>query len=210
MCVVVVLGGGQTGKGDEPFGSSRGLEFLPSCSPPIWQTLVKTIPQLLVTPRIQLPFPLWRERELQAIQIDRTQREKGRRVLIGLDRCRGQLSGCAILISYEGCLAVQAHRLVWFCVCELQQRPLQLLNEELVNMHEGRTLPFTSVTSPDALAQRKMERNGKSKTLNSYLVPHTAVLFIVINGMKLFHLRFFLFLHKMLMCSVKDQVMNMP
>ncbi|KAL3064043.1 hypothetical protein OYC64_000357 [Pagothenia borchgrevinki] len=43
-----------------------------------------------------------------------------------------------------------------------QQRPLQWLNEELVNMHEGRTPPFTSVTSPDALAQRKMERNGKN------------------------------------------------
>lgn len=74
---------------------------------------------------------------------------------------------------------MRAHRLVWFCVCALQQRPLQWLNEELVNMHEGRTLPFTSVTSPDALAQRKMERNGKSKTLNSYLVPHTASLLTV-------------------------------
>lgn len=148
----------------EGWNSSRAV-------PPIWQALVKTIPQLLVTLQIQLPFPLWREREWEAIQIDRIQREKERRVLIGLDRCRGQLSSCAILISYEGCLAVQAHRLVWFCVCALQQRPLQWLNEELVNMHEGRTLPFTSVTSPDALAQRKMERNGKSKTLNSYLVP---------------------------------------
>lgn len=54
-------------------------------------------------------------------------------------------------------------------VC-LQQPPLQWLNEELVNMHEGRILPFTSVTSPDALAQGKMERNGKSKTLHSHLV----------------------------------------
>lgn len=134
--------------------------------PPIWQALVKTIPQLLVTLQIQWPFPLWREWQREANQIDRTQREKERRVLIGLDRCRGQMSGCAILISYEGCLAMQAHRLVWFCVCVLQQQPLQRLNEELVNMHEARTLSFTSVTSPDALAQRKMERNGKSKILN--------------------------------------------
>lgn len=63
---------------------------------------------------------------------------------------------------------------VWQCkltvlcgfVFVLQQQPLQRLNEELVNMHEGRTLSFTSVTSPDALAQRKMERNGKSKKHN--------------------------------------------
>lgn len=81
------------------------------------------------------------------------------------------MSGCAILISYEGCLAVQAHRLVWFCVCALQQRPLQRLNEELVNMHEGRTLPFSLLTFPDALAQREMGRNGTSKTVNSYLYP---------------------------------------
>lgn len=73
---------------------------------------------------------------------------------------------------------MQAHRLVWFCVCALQQQqPLQWLNEELVNMHEGRTLPFTSVTSPDALAQRKMERIGKSKTLYSYIHSHTALCF---------------------------------
>lgn len=103
-------------------------------------------------------------------------RQKERRVLIGLDTCRGQSSGCAILISYEGCLVDQAHCLVWFYVCALQQQPLKWLNEELVNMHKGRTLPFTLVTSPDALAQRKMERTGKSKTLNSYLVPHTALL----------------------------------
>lgn len=65
VCVracVWVEGGGvtQRGKGDEPFSSSRGLEFLPSCSPS-WQALVKTIPQLLVTLQIQLPFPLLRE-----------------------------------------------------------------------------------------------------------------------------------------------------
>lgn len=65
------------------------------------------------------------------------------------------------------------------CVCTLQQRPLQRLNEDLVNMHEGRALPFTSVTSSDAVAQRKMERNGKSKKLNSYLVPHAALLITV-------------------------------
>lgn len=91
----------------EGWNSSRAV-------PPIWQALVKTIPQLLVTPQIQLPFPLWRERECEAIRIDRTQSEKERAVLIGLDRCRGQLNGCAILISYEGCLAERAHRLVWF------------------------------------------------------------------------------------------------
>lgn len=181
----------QRGKGDEPFSSSRGLEFLPSCSP-IWQALVKTIPQLLVTLQIQLPFPLWREWEWEAIQIDRTQREKERRVLNGLDRCRGQLSGCAILISYEGCLAVQAHRLVWFCVCALQQRPLQRLNEELVNMHEGRTLPFTLVTSGDALAQRKMGRNGTSKTLNSYLYPILFCFHCLGNVIKLFDSSIFL------------------
>lgn len=40
MCVstrvrvrVSVRRGSQRGEGDEPFGSSRGLEFLPSCSP---------------------------------------------------------------------------------------------------------------------------------------------------------------------------------
>lgn len=48
--------------------------------PPIWQALVKTIPQLLVTLQIQLPFPLWREWEWEAIQIGRTEREKERRV----------------------------------------------------------------------------------------------------------------------------------
>lgn len=131
-----------------------------------------------------------------------------------MDRCRGQLSGCAILISYEGSLAEQAHRLVWFCVCVLQQRPLQWLNEGLVNMHEGRTLPFTSVTSPDALAQRKMERNGKSKTLNSYLVPHACFashcVIKGINGLiKLFSYPQ-LTLQIIFICSVKDQVMNMP
>lgn len=61
-----------------------------------------------------------------------------------------------------------------FVLCALQQQrrrqqqPLQRLNEEVVNMHEGRTPPFTS---PDALAQREMERHGTSKTLNSYLYP---------------------------------------
>lgn len=183
----------------EGWNSSRAV-------PPIWQALVKTIPQLLVTLQIQLPFPLWREREWEAIQIDRTQREKERRVLIGLDRCRGQLSGCAILISYEGCLAVQAHRLVWFCVCALQQQPLQWLNEELVNMHEGRTLPFTSVTSPDALAQRKMERIGKSKTLHSYIsFPYCFAFHCVVNRIQLFHQSFF-FIHssccRLYLCAV--------
>lgn len=68
--------------------------------------------------------------------------------------------------------AVWQHKLTVLCgfvfVCYSSDR-LQRLNEEVVNMHEERTLPFTSVTSPDALAQRKMERNGKSKTLNSHL-----------------------------------------
>lgn len=70
--------------------------------------------------------------------------------------------------------AVWQSKLTVLCgfVFFMLQQPLQWLNEELVNMHEGRTQPFTSVTSPDALAQRKMERNGKSKTLHSYLEPH--------------------------------------
>lgn len=76
-------------------------------------------------------------------------------------------------------------------VC-LQQRPLQWLNEELVNMREGRTLHFTSLTCPDALAQRKMERNGKSKKLNSYLVHNTFAPNCEINGINQFDGIFFL------------------
>lgn len=78
---------------------------------------MKTIPQLLVTLKIQLPFPLWREQEWDEIQTDTTQREKERRVLIGLERCRGQLSGCAILISYEG-WRCKLTSCVVLCLCD--------------------------------------------------------------------------------------------
>lgn len=71
------------GKEDEPRRSSRGLEFLPSCPPlglpPIWQALVKTIPQLLVTRQIQLPFPLRRGARARGNTDRQRQREKERR-----------------------------------------------------------------------------------------------------------------------------------
>lgn len=147
-------------------------ELPPTRPPPIWQALVKTIPQLLVTRQIQLPFPLWRGARARG-NPDR-QREKERRGVFfqkGLDKCRGRSSCFAILISYEGCLAALAHRLVSVCVFSVlqqQQTVLQRLNEELVNMHERETLPCAP---PDALAQRAMERHGTSKTLHSFLHP---------------------------------------
>lgn len=109
----------QRGKGYEPFSSSKGLEFLPSCSPHLAGTCENNSPAFSHSAD---PIAI---STLEGIRVrgnpDRqnAEREKERRVLIGLDRCRGQLSGCAILISYEGCLAAQAHRLVWFCVCVL-------------------------------------------------------------------------------------------
>lgn len=176
----------EKGKEDEPRPSSRGLEFLPSCppflpatpSPPFWQALVKTIPQLLVTRQIQLPFPLWRGARARGNPDRQRHRERRREELFffqkGLDKCRGRSSCFAILISYEGCLAGRAHRLVSVCVCvfsvlqqQQQQTALQRLNEELVNMHERGTLPCTP---PDALAQRAMERHGTSKALHLHPV----------------------------------------
>lgn len=47
-----------------------------------------------------------------------TDRGTERGVLIALDTCRGRSSACAILISYESCLAGEAHRLLsCLCVC---------------------------------------------------------------------------------------------
>lgn len=151
-------------------------ELPPTRPPPIWQALVKTIPQLLVTRQIQLPFPLWRGARARGNPDRQRHRERRREEGFffqkGLDKCRGRSSCFAILISYEGCLAAQAHRLVSVCVFSVlqqqQQTVLQRLNEELVNMHKRETL---SCAPPDALAQRAMERHGTSKMLHSYFDP---------------------------------------
>ncbi|MED6280380.1 hypothetical protein CHARACLAT_010399, partial [Characodon lateralis] len=52
-----------------------------------------------------------------------------------------------------------------------QQPPSHGLNEDFVNMHEWRTLSFTALTSPDALAKRKMETNGKSLSQDCSMKP---------------------------------------
>lgn len=107
----------------EGWNSSRAPSPPPHDPPPptIWQALVKTIPQLLVTRQIQLPFPLWRGARARGNPDRQRHRERRREEGFffqkGLDKCRGRSSCFAILISYEGCLAGRAHRLVSVCVC---------------------------------------------------------------------------------------------